>query len=140
MGMKTSDPRPTNDSGLEPSRTKQSFKDICDINNIVKRARKTNMIDHLNAGVPRFMDVSEVTDYRSALEAVERGQEHFMGLPADVREAFDNDPATYVDFLTDPDARERLEAIGTHVLDAKKDPEKATSPADPEPVEPSSNE
>ena len=64
-----------------------------------------------------FRSVSEIGVYRDAIEAVRAGEEHFMTLPAKLREAFENDPATYVEWLSDPDNdASKLEAIGISVL------------------------
>lgn len=45
-----------------PSLTKQSFKDECDINQIVAKFEKTGLVNHLARGVPQFADVSEMGD------------------------------------------------------------------------------
>lgn len=86
----------------EPSMTKQSFVDECDINQIIDRARNGGSVDHLNARVPVYADVSNIPDYRSALDVVREADASFMALDAKVRERFANDPGRLLDFLKDP--------------------------------------
>lgn len=81
----------------EPSLTHQSFKDEVDVNNILKR--------HFDARKPlpavsleHFADVSELTDYRDALENVRKVEGIFQTLPADTREFFRNDAAQFLDY------------------------------------------
>ncbi len=98
------------------SRTKQSGKEECDINNIVATYVRTGLATHLAAGVPQFLDVSEVGDYRTALENVRAADKYFLGLPAAVRAEFQNDPALFIEALQDPNAAERIREIGIEVL------------------------
>lgn len=92
--------------------TKQEMRDECDINKILVRFRKTQLLSHVNQGVPQFGDVSGVTDFRSAIERVQQAQEFFAGLPANVRTEFRNDPIAFVDAFSDEGQRPRLEALG----------------------------
>jgi len=91
---------------FKPSLTKQSFKDECDINKIMQRFKKTMNADFLTrfAGYTsgEFGDFSNVADYRSAIDQVNRANEVFMNLPAKVRSRFRNDAALFLDFCHDP--------------------------------------
>lgn len=82
----------------EPSMTKQSFKDECDINNIVKRFEATGQIDHINQAAARgvYQDLPEALDLQRGLNIIAQAEEAFMALPADARAAFDNDPVKFV--------------------------------------------
>jgi phage internal scaffolding protein len=95
----------------KPSLTKQSFRDECDINNIL---RKFNVTGELPAGSvqPQYGDFSGITDYQSALNAVMAAQDSFLALPAKVRARFDNDPALFVDFASDEANRDEMKALG----------------------------
>lgn len=95
MGMLSSDPRPVRVPGV--SRTKQEFKDECDVNNIIRRFHKENLVRHLARGVPRYLDVSEIGDFRTAVDQVRAATEFFEGLPAKVRAKFENNPALFLD-------------------------------------------
>lgn len=83
----------------EPTMTKQEFKDDCDINLIMERALRGQVINNLNERVARWGDVSSIPDYRTSLDMVTRAQGMFMELPPSIRERFANDPAMFLDFV-----------------------------------------
>jgi len=95
----------------KPSRTQQSFKSECDINNIL---RQFNVTGQLPAGSvqPQYGDFSGITDYQSALNAVMAAQDSFLALPAKVRARFDNDPALFVEFASDEANKDEMKALG----------------------------
>lgn len=108
------------------SLTKQSFKSECDINVIIRRARSGADVSHVNARVPIYADVSDVPDYRSALDVINRANGLFMSLDADVRLYFGNDPSRFVDFVSDPKNREESIRLG---LAKAPEPEKVVPKA-----------
>lgn len=112
MGMFSSDRRPTVDCSLEPSRTVQSEKQSCDINFIVAQYRRTGVLPHMAARMPVFGDVSDVGDFREAIERVEATKAWFAKLPAKVRGRFENDPVELMDAVGDPSRFEELQALG----------------------------
>lgn len=85
-------------------RTKQSMKDECDVNLIVANYDRTGMLTHINESAGLYMDVSEVGDYRTALDNVLAVESVFMKLPSATRAALNNDPALYLDLVSDPEA------------------------------------
>lgn len=90
------------DPGTE-SFVQQQFANEVDINTIVRRFGLTKA---LPAGVTPGMygDFTGIHDYQSALELLERVDEGFMRLPAELRDRFQNDPArlvSYVDGLSE---------------------------------------
>jgi len=95
----------------KPSLTKQSFRDECDINNIL---RKFNVTGELPVGSvqPQYGDFSGITDYQSALNAVMAAQDSFLALPAKVRSRFDNDPAYFIEFASDEANKDEMKALG----------------------------
>jgi phage internal scaffolding protein len=95
-----------------PSRTVQSEAETVNINSIVARARAGGSVPGLEGRQPRYIDVSEVGDYREALHRVRAAQEAFMELPAIVRARFENDPARLLVFLGDPANRPEAEKLG----------------------------
>lgn len=84
-----------------PSRTQQHYKDVCDVNKIMARFKKTVGVDYLSkfSGYCQgtFGDFSNVSDYRSALDQVMQVEDVFMDLPPEVRKKFSNDPALFLD-------------------------------------------
>lgn len=86
------------------SRCKQSFREECDVNRIVARARKTGYLIDPTIVANRqavFMDCSQV-DFMDMLNRVNVAQRAFDALPSDVRSKFDNDVAKLLDFISDP--------------------------------------
>jgi len=116
-----------------PSRTKQSFRDECDINTIL---RQFNVTGQLPAGSvqPQYGDFSGITDYQSALNAVMAAQDSFLQLPAKVRAKFDNDPALFVDWASNEANRDEMKALG--LLREETVQTVVTSPSEPVSGEP----
>lgn len=115
---------------VEPSLTKQSEKDACDINNIV-RMHMRNGEDPARYPVllsASVADFSEVGDYHSALNEVVAAQEAFYSLPAELRTRFDNDPGKLLDFINDD--RNRDKAIEYGLIPKPE----VTVPVDPVPA------
>ncbi len=107
------------------SRTKQSMKDECDVNLIVSRFAKTGLISHLADGIPQFVDVSELGDFRSILSQVAKVESYFAGLPAGVRASFGNDASRFMDYLESGASEEDLLALGLDIVgDRRADEER----------------
>ena len=123
--------RPTIVCDPEKDRTKQEFKDECDIQTIVSRFQQTGQISHLAQGAAQYVDVSGISDYRSAIETVTRAQEYFNRLPAKVRSHFKNDAAEFVDALGDAERRDELLELG--LLERTRSEESAAVGEQPEP-------
>lgn len=96
----------------QPEVTKQSFREECDINNIIRQFQRTGVVRHLNEARASFADISELGDFHDAIALVELASESFMELPAKVRKVFDHDPAKFLDAAHDPEKRYLLEAAG----------------------------
>lgn len=85
----------------DESLTKQSFKDECDINTIVRQFGLTGQLPD-NIRVPEYRDYDVVLDYHTAMNAVRDAQEGFMMLPGELRARFHNDPQNLLAFCADP--------------------------------------
>jgi len=133
VSIENGNARPTVDCSVEPSRTKQSFKESCDINVIMARQRKTGLITHLSTRHPVYADVSQMTDFRQSLEQVREVEDFFMRLPARVREHFANEPASFLEYMNDSGRTvDELKELGLRLLDDDRfnDPEPpAAAPA-----------
>lgn len=79
--------------------THQSFKDECDINNIIKKYKRTGVLTHVTSAVGQYGDYSSVPDFHEAMNIVARAQQEFELLPAALRKRFANDPAQFLDFV-----------------------------------------
>lgn len=74
----------------ESNLVQQHFKEEVDINTIVRRFGVTGQLPQfMPAGV--YGDFTGIEDYESAVAQIERAQDGFMELPAEVREKFGND-------------------------------------------------
>lgn len=107
------------------SPTKQEFKESCDVNNIMRNYEKTGIITHINSSEPRYGFV-EAQTYQDALNAVISAQQRFNELPSAVRDAFDNDPETFLKALDDPEHQEKLKDLGLIVSPS----EQSSAPAE----------
>lgn len=94
------------------SMTKQSFKDECDVNKIMARYTKTHDISLLMQRNPRFGDFSDVPSYQEALHRVIFAQEQFEALNAVTRARFNNDPAQFLAFASDPENNAEMVKLG----------------------------
>lgn len=109
------------------SRTKQAFKDECDINKILSKYHKTQLLQHVNTHQGSYGDFSHATDYQTALNAVMDAQNSFMELPASLRKHFNNDPSQFVSFVSDEKNRAQAQELGL-IPKPKPDPNLETPP------------
>lgn len=83
-------------------RTKQSHKDECDINVILRKYDKTGLITHVNTAAAQYGDFTEINEYQESLNLVINAQNAFDELPSSIRKKFGNDPGAFFEFVTDP--------------------------------------
>lgn len=111
------------------SRTKQEFLAESDINNIIKRYRVTGFVRQLPLE-PIYGDFSNIPSYQESLNVVIRGQEAFAKLPSDLRTKFDNDPARFLEFMSDPKNEEEIYKLGLAKRPVPSDADKIVSKLD----------
>lgn len=117
----------------DKSLTKQSFKKDVNINNIMSRYKRTQVLDYVNSNPGIYGDFSDVTDYQGALNQIMAARELFESLPAEIRKNFDNDPAKFLDFADNPENETKMIEMG--LLNAPEPaPEPAPAPLEPEPT------
>lgn len=102
--------KPFQPTGL--SMTKQSFKTECDINHLLKRYQKTGLIEHVSKHNGDYSDLYDVTDYHTAINIVLDAQNSFNTLPSSLRSQFNNDPAIFLDFVSNPENSQKLIDMG----------------------------
>lgn len=131
------------DCSKSEDRTKQSFKDECDINIIMKRFERTGTLNWVNRHSPQYGDVSGL-EFQTAMDIVAAGKSAFAALPARIRDRFRNDPAQFLDFvqnpanaaeaaelgLLSPEGEQAVQAAQS-AANAPAEPAKATAPAVP---------
>lgn len=81
-------------------RTRQEFKEECDINHIMARFVRTGVIDHFSVHGPQYGECPAL-EFQEALHLVDKAQTMFDALPAKVRKKFENDPAQFLEFVQD---------------------------------------
>jgi len=89
----------------------QHFKDECDINNILRQFNITGLLPESPLS-PRYGDFTGISDYQTALNQVIAAENEFMGLPAQIRSRFDNDPAKLIEFLENSENKDEAIKLG----------------------------
>jgi len=97
-------------------RTKQSFKDECDINNLMARYLKTGHMEHVNEALPQFRDVTDF-DFQRAQNLIANAASMFENIPSKIRSRFDNDAGKLLDWVHDPKNAEEAASLGFLNLD-----------------------
>lgn len=94
------------------SMTEQSHKDSCDINTILRRYQKTGILEHVNKYQGKYMEYPDSTTFHDAMNLVAEANSLFESIPSQIRAEFDNDPSKFIDFMQNPDNREKMEDMG----------------------------
>lgn len=98
-----------------PTMTKQSFKDACDINQIMLRYQKTGIVDHVNKYEGQYADLDGAT-YTDYMNKVANALSMFEELPSKARTYFNHDPAQFLNYVNDlddnEDTRQHLVELG----------------------------
>lgn len=89
------------ETGEVINRTRQEFRQECDLNWIISRYTPEALIESYNSFKGHFGDYSEVPDYGVARERVKELNAWFDSLPAKIRRKFNHSVCECVDFLED---------------------------------------
>lgn len=95
----------------DPSLAQQSFKDDADINVMLEKFKVTGVMPQ-GVIMPTYGDFQGVTDYRTAVDAINKATHAFMDMPANIRSRFQNDPQKFLEFCADPKNREEASRLG----------------------------
>lgn len=96
----------------EKSMTQQNMAAETDINNIMAKYEKHQILTHINKYAGEYGDFSGVPDYREGLERIMAAEEMFQSLPAKIRDRFNNDPANFIEFATNGENLPELRKMG----------------------------
>ena len=107
------------------SLTQQHFAHEADVRNIIKQYDKTGLIANVQKGVAQYGDYSEVNEYREALDLVNEANGMFAELPAELRQMFQNNAGTFLEFATNPENEKQMIELGL-----KEAPVQEGNPAD----------
>ncbi len=88
-------------------RTKQCFKDECDIQKIMARADKAGTMSHLEKFEGVYADYSDF-DFQVQTQRLTQGREIFDELPAELRQEFGQSPAKFFAYVNDPANKDEL--------------------------------
>ncbi len=88
-------------------RTKQCFKNECDIQKIMARADKAGTISHLEKFEGVYADFSDF-DFHKQTNKLTKGREIFDELPAEVRKEFGQSPAAFFAYVNNPANKDDL--------------------------------
>ena len=116
----------SNDKGVifeKESRTKQSFKEECDINTIMARYRKNGILPEMIKNQPSYGDFSQSSDYLEAMQIVAFANEQFAALDAKTRNRFNNDPAEFLKFTEDPESKAEMVKMGLATIKTPPKPD-----------------
>ena len=114
---------------LEPSMTRQSELESSDINSIMARYKTTGYLPTGDEREAFFADVSEMGDYRTAMQHMLDAEAFFMSLPSELRAEFENDTAQFLDFVSNDENHDRMVEMG--LLEPGFQPETPTPPVKP---------
>ncbi|AXH74577.1 MAG: internal scaffolding protein [Microviridae sp.] len=93
------------------SRTKQHFKDECDVNLIVARFQATGEMPNINTIDPQYLDVTEM-DFQAHQNFIAGAQTMFNEMPSAIRSRFENSPAKFLDFCSQDKNRQEMAEMG----------------------------
>lgn len=110
------------------SRTKQEFKEDCDIAGMLDRFTKTGRLNIMR-DQPKYMDLTQLPSFQESMEQIADVNTAFRLLPADTRADFDNDESQFVTWVLDPNNHAEARDMGLLPdLEGGRSP----SPTDPE--------
>lgn len=95
--------------------TEQSHKDTCDIHTIMRKYEKTGLIEHVNTRGAEYADYCDAPDFKEAMDYIANANSLFESVPARIRDQFHNNPAEYLEFMTDPSNLEKIREMGLPV-------------------------
>lgn len=107
------------------SMTHQEFKEESDINTIIDRFGIGENPVEAQKWVTN-VDIADAPDnYQDVMNQLNEARDQFMSIPAKIRSQFDNDPAKFVDFVSDPSNIDEMVRLGLAVARPVVEPDKA---------------
>ena len=93
----------------DDGRTKQAFKDQCDINKMLKKAQQKGSLAHIQK-YPElaYGEFDGEFDLLTAHKRINRANEIFGELPSEIRSEFNNNALKFVTWAANPDNNSRL--------------------------------
>lgn len=91
--------------------TEQAHKELCDVNNIIKKYDTQGVITHVSKMEAKFGDMTGM-DFKSMMDQITDAQNMFNDLPSEIRNRFDNSPVKLLDFMDNPENRKEAIELG----------------------------
>lgn len=95
----------------KPARTKQSFKDECDIKNIINLYNKTGLTTHINQKPQQNIDHTQIPNYQDTLNFVTNIQQQYDQLPQEIKQRFTT-TTQLSNFLENSENHEEAQKLG----------------------------
>lgn len=95
-------------SGEEKILAEQNHKGVVDINEIVRKSGGFDRIASTQNIQAMEYNSDPYDNFEEMANLVARGNEAFMSLPAKVRDEFANSPARYMDYVRNPENKDKL--------------------------------
>lgn len=93
-------------------RTKQAFKDQCDVNKILKKAQVAGGLSHVQKySEAVYGDFDGEFTLLDAQERIAKAGRIFADLPSEVRKEFGHNPLAFVSFAADPKNNDKLREL-----------------------------
>lgn len=95
-------------------KAKQEFKKQCDINEIVKQARRNGeeLLQPVSIISDIAIDLSQMPPYAVMVQKTIEAQQAFEELDPKIRRRFNDDPAKLLEFLQDPANKPEAQKLG----------------------------
>lgn len=93
-------------------KTKQSMRDECNINVIMRRYKKSGQLPLFHGKTPVYGDFSTVQSYQESLDVVQKADALFRCLPAALRRKLENNPGNFLAYVRDEKNREEMQNYG----------------------------
>lgn len=115
----------------EQGRCHTEMAEACDINNIMAKYERGQLVDHVNKYEGQYGDFTETPgDFHQAMNMTINAKEMFMTIPADIRKKFNNHPGEFLDFTQDPANEAAMREMGLlPPAETMPAPEPAPAPA-----------
>lgn len=117
----------------------QEHRDDCDIHTIMRKAKTTGVVQHVNKHKGDYLDMVGAPDFEESQRILAKAQSLWEDVPSHIRKEFDNDYGKYADFMMDPDNRDAITDLGldaSHLPEQESSspaPDSASTPPSPEP-------
>lgn len=116
----------------EDSMTWQHCKDECDILHIVKKPNLGVNPLQPPTSKPMFGDFDSSLSFQEAQNVIVKASEQFADLPAKIRDKFENNPVSMLQFIEDP--KNYDECISLGIFEKSFEPSELTHISNGEPV------